>query len=435
MVSFPAAYGKRNDLLRYLYSILFYLALPFFFLRLLWRSRRNPGYRQRWSERLGFCPFQLGSCIWVHAVSVGETLAAVPLIKALLKEFPDIPIVVTNMTPTGAARTKAVFAQEARIYQAYIPYDLPGAIERFICRIHPQIAIIMETELWPNLFAGCQKHHIPIVITNARLSEKSALRYTYIPSLRRDMFSAIHHIAAQSSIDAERFITLGLPREKMTIAGNLKFDLELPIDLSEKSLTLREQLGKEQFIWIAASTHPGEEEIILAAHSAILKKYPSALLILVPRHPERFNQVAEMIKQQGFDVVRRSSGEQCNTQTTIYLGDTMGELLILYAVADVALVAGSFVKIGGHNMLEPAALHKPILTGPVLFNFAEISQMLLEAKGMIVVKNPEELALAIEKFVENKADRLTVGENAYQVVAANRGALQKQLQLIHAVLG
>ena len=406
--------------------------MPFVFLRLLWRSRRVPEYRKRWAERLGHCPYRLEKSIWVHAVSVGETLAAVPLIKALLQEFPQCPLVVTNMTPTGALRVKA--ALQETVKQVYVPYDVPKAVGLFLKRINPQIAIVMETELWPNLFASCHERHIPVVVLNARLSQQSARGYGYVPHLTRTIFTAIHHLAAQTAMDAERFIKLGLSPEKVTVTGNLKFDLELPADLSMRSEMLRNELGKERPIWIAASTHQGEEEIALAAHRLILKKYPSALLILVPRHPDRFAGVASLVKQQGFHVVRRSSSETCSLQTQVYLGDTMGELLLLYAAADVAFVAGSFAQVGGHNMLEPAALRKPIVTGPVLFNFVEISRMLVKAKGMIIVQNPEALAQEIERFFANQKYRDFTGGQAYQVVHANRGALQKQEEIVKAVL-
>jgi 3-deoxy-D-manno-octulosonic-acid transferase len=427
-----AALKRRNNFLRILYTLLFYLILPFVFLRLLWRSRQIPGYRQRWAERLGYCPYRLEKCIWVHAVSVGETIAAVPLIKVLLKEFPHLPLVVTNMTPTGAARVKAAFSD--KVLQVYIPYDLPGAVGRFLARINPQVGVIMETELWPNLLAACAQAHIPLVIANARLSEKSAKGYASIAGLTREMFLAIHSLAAQAQADAERFIALGLTTEKITVTGNLKFDLEPPSDLLASSEVLRNQLGKERLIWVAASTHPGEEEIVLAAHRLIIAKNPTALLILVPRHPNRFPTVAGMLEQQKFNVTKRSSGHACSAQTNVYLGDTMGELLLMYAAADVAFVAGSFAQVGGHNMLEPAVLHKPVITGPILFNFAEISQLLLDAQGMFVAQNAEELAAQVERFFADSLYRNRVGENAYKVVAANRGALMKQLQLITAIL-
>ena len=420
--------------MRYLYTVLFYWVLPFLFLRLLWRSRRNPDYRRRWKERLGFCPIKLEHCIWVHAVSVGETIAAVPLIKRLIKEFPEWPIVVTNMTPTGAARVKAAFNDSVR--QVYIPYDLPSAMNRFLQRIHPRVAILMEGELWPNLLAGCQKYQIPVVIANACLSQKSERGYALLGNMTRDMVGAIHKIAAAAPIDETRFLSLGAPPEKIVITGNLKFDLELPLDFSHKSELLHQDLrvNQERFIWIAASTHQGEEEIILAAHRLILKKYPSALLILVPRHPDRFNSVYEMTMQQKFNTERRSQNGICTAQTHIYLGDTMGELLLLYSVADVAFVGGSFVPIGGHNMLEPAVLHKPVVTGPFLFDFLEISELLLNAKAMVITKNTEDLAMVIKQFFADKNYRTITGENAHQVVEANRGALQKHLELIRAIL-
>jgi 3-deoxy-D-manno-octulosonic-acid transferase len=412
---------------RYLYSFLFYLATPFIFLRLLWRSRNAPDYRKRWLERLGFCPYLFNRCIWVHAVSVGETIAAIPLIKELKKRYPDIPLLVTNMTPTGAARVKAAFGDS--VMQTYIPYDLPGAVLRFLKRVNPIVAIIMETELWPNLFAICKAHDIPIMIANARLSEKSAQGYQRISLLTRNMLPAINMIAAQAPADAERFIALGMRAERVKVTGNLKFDLEIPHDLVVKSAALRQELGQDRLIWIAASTHQGEEEIVLAAHRLISEKIKNVLLILVPRHPERFDAMNTLAKQQGFQTARRSLKETCVASVNVYLSDTMGELLLMYSVADVAFVGGSFVPVGGHNMLEPAVLSKPILTGPYLFNFAEISAMLFAAEGMLKVENANQLAEAVIAFLSNADYRKKIGENAHHVVEANRGSLVKQVDL------
>jgi len=419
---------NEEKILRFLYTILFYLALPFIFLRLLWRSRRVPDNRKRWSERLGFCPFQLKECIWVHAVSVGESIAAIPLIKKLKIEYPYMPIVVTTMTVTGAARIQAIMGNE--VLHTLIPYDLPDAVARFLKRICPRIVIIMETELWPNLFAACKRRAIPIVIINARLSEKSMNGYKKIPVLTKKMLSAISAVASQGQQDAERFITLGILPDKVMVTGNIKFDLEIPDYVSIASPSLREQLGLGRFIWIAASTHPTEENSILSAHRLIQKNYPTALLILVPRHPDRFNTVASLCKQQDFTLIRRSENAICSLQTEIYLGDTMGELLLLYSVADVVFVAGSFADVGGHNMLEPAALHKPILSGPKLFNFAEISNMLLTGNAMRIVNQAEELAETIQTLFSATELRQQMGENAYQVIEKNRGALYRQIQLI-----
>lgn len=420
------------EVLRFFYTALFYLALPFILIRLFWRGRRNSDYCKRWIERLGFTSFKLDQCIWVHVVSVGETVAAIPLIKALQKQYQAIPIVVTNMTETGAARVKAALGES--VLHTFIPYDLPGAVARFLERIRPRVAVIMETELWPNLFAACKKRDIPIVVVNARLSAKSALGYQKIASLTREMLASVHGIAAQGSADAERFIALGLAKDKVTVTGNLKFDLELPDHLAMESAALRKLLGQDRLIWIAASTHAAEEEVVLAAHRLVKQKYPSALLILVPRHPNRFDAVARLCEEQNFVIARRSRGDVCSMQTDIYLGDTMGELLMLYSAADVALVGGSFVQVGGHNMLEPAALHKPILTGPILFNFSDISEMLLSANGMFMVKNADELAIQLQQWFADPELSRKIGENAFQVTKANRGALAKQVALIAVAL-
>lgn len=404
--------------MRYLYSFLMYLALPIMFLRLLWRSRALPEYRLHLSQRLGFCPHVLEKCIWIHAVSVGESIAAIPLIKALKTSYPHVPLLVTNMTPTGAARVKAALSQD--VLQAYIPYDFPDAVTRFLKRTNPLIAIVMETELWPNLFAACARRDIPIVIANARLSAKSAKGYQLAGALTQQMFTAIHSLASQGHADAERFIELGLSKEKVHITGNLKFDLELPQDLTLKAEALKAELGFNRLVWIAASTHPTEEEIILAAHKKILEKMPSALLILVPRHPNRFDMVAELVEQQGLRLARRSLSEACTPETNVYLGDTMGELLLMYSVCDVAFVAGSFAQIGGHNMLEAAALNKPIVTGPQLYNFAEISQMLLTSEGMIKVHDAQELSDVILRFFADEIYLKRVGSNAFKVVEEDR---------------
>ncbi|MEO8401169.1 MAG: lipid IV(A) 3-deoxy-D-manno-octulosonic acid transferase [Gammaproteobacteria bacterium] len=416
--------------MRYLYTVLFYLALPFVFLRLLWRSRRAPLYRQRWVERLGYCPHQLDQCIWVHAVSLGETIAAVPLIKQLKAKYPQSPVLVTNMTVTGSERVKAIFGES--VLNAYVPYDLPDMVARFIERVNPQVIVVMETELWPNLFAAAKRRRIPLVVTNARLSEKSAKGYRRVKSLAREMFTAITVLAAQGQSDADRFIDLGMPASRVKVTGSLKFDLELPADLETKGKILREALKDMRPIWIAASTHPGEDEIILAAHRVVRDTIKNALLILVPRHPERFDSVAAMIKENNLSVIRRSTGESCEIETAVYLGDTMGEMLLMFSACDVAFVAGSFVAIGGHNIIEPAALHKPVITGPYLFNFSEISDAMLAARGMIKVNNSDELANTLIKFFEDETVRQQTGENAFGVVEKNRGALQRQVALIDA---
>ena len=423
--------------MRYFYTFLFYLALPFIFIRLLWRGRQLPAYRKRLGERMGYYPFTLQKSIWVHAVSVGEVLAAIPLIKALKSRHPNTLFLVTTMTPTGADRVKVALGKS--VYHAYIPYDVPDAMSRFLKKMNPIVAIIMETELWPNLIASCNKKQIPICLVNARLSEKSAKGYARIAGLTRNMLQKINIIAAHGEKDAERFVQLGAPKDRISVTGNIKFDLELPQQLVDQSKEIREKLGRDRFIWIAASTHEGEEEKILAAHRLLLKKYPEALLILVPRHPDRFDAVMKLCEQSAFKTVRRSLSshsfcEEPLSEMNVYLGDTMGELLLLYGVSDVAFVGGSLVSRGGHNMLEPGALGKPILTGPYLFNFAEISELFVSANALIKVPDEKTLAEQLDRFIKNPDERTQTGKRALRVMDANRGALQKQLELIEKVL-
>lgn len=414
-------------IVRFLYTFLLLLALPYIFLRLLWKSRRSSAYRKRMAERLGIYPFKLEQCVWVHAVSVGETLAAIPLIKALQTHFAPLPIVVTTMTPTGAQRVKAMLGDS--VIHAYLPYDFPFAVAGFLRAAKPKVAVMMETELWPNLLAACHKRHIPVCVVNARLSEKSAQGYQKIAPLTRDMLRRITVIAAHGEADAKRFIALGATNNQLLITGNLKFDLEIPHDLIEKSRQLRNELGNERFIWVAASTHEGEEEQILAAHKMLRKINNKALLVLVPRHPERFDAIAKM-SAQSFVTARRSLQQTCTQDTAVYVGDTMGELLLMYAVSDVAFVGGSLIERGGHNLLEPAALGKPVISGTQLFNFAEISELFAAANALKKVTDAHALAAALIALMEQPGERKAMGMRAMQVVAENRGALQKQFDVI-----
>ena len=427
--SFLWSFG--NPLVRYLYTFLLYLAMPFIFLRLLWRSRKLRDYRLRWRERLGCYPFKMDRSLWVHAVSVGEVIAAIPLIKELQAQYPHYPMVVTTMTPTGAARVKAAFGES--VTHAYLPYDLPGALNRFLNAAHPVACIIMETELWPNLLAVCQLRGIPVCLTNARLSKKSARGYARIAPLTRSMLANVTHISACGQDDADRFADLGARREQMAVTGNLKFDLLIPEGLLEKASALRAKLGEDRFIWIAASTHEGEEDIILQAHRQVLDVDASALLILVPRHPDRFHQIAQLSASQ-FTTARRSANDVVSADTQVYLGDTMGEMLLLYGAADVAFVAGSLIPRGGHNILEPAAFAKPILSGPHVFNFAEICKMFARADALITVDNADTLAAALLRLMQQEDARLASGQRARAVMDANRGALAKQLQMIRQLI-
>lgn len=415
---------------RTLYTALFYLGLPLVAIRLWLRSRKAPAYAKRIGERfsLGLPAMQTGG-IWVHAVSVGESIAAAPMIRALLARYPQLPITVTCMTPTGSERIQALFANEPRIQHCYLPYDLPCAAARFLDRVQPKLAVIMETELWPNHIDQCARRGIPVALANARLSERSAKGYGRFARLTAPMLGQMSLFAVQTEAEAERFRQLGARPETVEVTGSIKFDLSIDPQLLERARALRQQWqAMERPVWIAASTHEGEDAVVLDAHRQLLASYPNALLILVPRHPERFNSVFELCQQQGFATVRRSSGEPVSATTSVLLGDTMGELLFLYALADSAFVGGSLVANGGHNLLEPAALAKPVISGPHLFNFLEIAAMLREAGALQEVDDAEGLAVAVQRLFELPRDAQKMAEAGLKVLKANQGALQRLLE-------
>lgn len=413
---------------RTLYTLLFHLGLPLVALRLFLRARKAPAYGQRINERFAFrLPAMRQGGIWVHAVSVGESIAAAPMVRALLKAYPDLPITLTCMTPTGSERIHALFADEPRIQHCYLPYDLPWAAGRFLDHVRPRLGIIMETELWPNHIHQCAKRGIPVALANARLSERSARGYGRFAKLTRPMLAEMSLIAVQTETEAARFLGLGARPECVQVTGSIKFDLKLDEQLLPRARQLRARWQAEHRpVWIAASTHDGEDAQVLQAHRQLLEAHGDALLILVPRHPERFNAVHELCRQQ-FDTVRRSSGEPVTATTRVLLGDTMGELLFLYALADIAFVGGSLVPTGGHNPLEPAALALPVITGPHVFNFLEISAMLREAGAMQSVDDTQALALTVQRLVELPKDAKRMGEAGRAVMQANQGALQRLL--------
>ncbi|MCB1919403.1 MAG: lipid IV(A) 3-deoxy-D-manno-octulosonic acid transferase [Candidatus Competibacteraceae bacterium] len=418
--------------MRLIYSGLLYLLLPLALLRLYWRGRHDPGHRQRWRERLGWVPPLPPGSLWIHAVSVGEVRAALPLIRALLDRRPEQPLLVTTTTLTGSRQVQETLGEHVR--HVYAPYDLPGVVRRFLRQTQPQLAIIMETELWPNLLRQCAMAGIPTLIANARLSERSARGYARIPELTASMLQDITLIAAQGEADAERFRVLGAPRVEVT--GNLKYDLKLPDDLLEQGQRLRrEYFGKPCPVWIAASTHNGEDEQILRAFAQVRSSWPNLLLVLTPRHPERFDSVAELCREQGFNVIRRSTRQTCKPDTAIFLGDSMGELLLLYAAADLAFVGGSLVPTGGHNVLEPALLGLPVLFGPCMFNFTEASERLLEAKAAWQITDAGELAVTIDWLLADPQQGRDAGQRGRQIVERHRGALAALLAHIEIGLG
>ncbi|PLY14726.1 MAG: 3-deoxy-D-manno-octulosonic acid transferase [Sedimenticola sp.] len=418
--------------MRRLYTILIYLGLPLILLRILWKSLRNPDYRLRISERFGIFPsLAADRSIWVHAVSVGEAQAAEPMIRWLLDQYPHTPVVVTTTTPTGSERVRALFGES--VFHVYFPYDIPLAIRGFLSRVRPLMLVMVETEIWPNLIEECHRNNIPTLLANARLSEKSARGYARLGSFTREIFGKIGLIAAQAPVDAERFLGLGVPHDRVRVTGSIKFDIKLNASLHEQAEVLRRSWGHRP-IWVAASTHEGEEEQILAAHNRILLAHTEALLVLVPRHPERFERVHALCVQQGFSVAKRYSMDHCGLDKTVLLGDTMGELMLFYATADAAFVGGSLVSTGGHNVLEPAALGVPVLFGPHMFNFSVISRLLLAENAAVQIANTQALAEVLVRWFSDASERTRIGENALRVVEANKGALERLVELIKELL-
>ena len=414
--------------MRLCYTLLWYLLMPFLFLHLWWLGARAPAYRGRWRERLALSYRQsLDGCVWVHAVSVGETLAAAPMIEALLQRYPDTPLLVTSSTPTGSEQVRALFG--ARVHHVYWPWDTPGVLSRFWRNFNPQLVILLETELWPNLIAAAAKRKVPVVLVNGRLSARSHRSYARLRGLMRPMLESLQALAVQTAVEAERFVDLGAAADRVAVTGNVKFDISLDDGRRRRAAQLREQLG-DRPVWIAASTHPGEDEVVLAAHARLRGQCPNALLILVPRHQERFDQVASLVAQQGLSVVRRSRDQLPDADAAVYLADTMGELLMLFGAADIAFVGGSLVSVGGHNLLEPALWSKPIITGPVLHNFTLIADLLDAADAHRVVRNEVELAELLLQLFGGAALRQQMGERAADVVQAHRGALVKLLTML-----
>lgn len=419
---------------RFFYSALFYLLIPLILIRLLWRSARAPAYRRRWPERFGYVPgidqAQTAKTIWVHSVSLGETLASVPMIRRLQQRYPEAQLVVTTMTPTGSACVKNTFGD--RVYHVYAPYDLPCAVNRFLRRVHPDLLIIMETELWPNLIHGCADQNIPVVLANARLSEKSARGYRRFAALTGPMLQCIDSVAVQHEEDGNRFLSLGLPAPQLAVIGNIKFDLTLDEPLRARAAQLRVQwqAGCRRPVLLVASTHRGEDDILLDAFERIRQQFPALLLVLVPRHPERFDDVTQRCLARGLNAVRRSSGKSPAETDQVLIGDTMGELLVFFGTCDIAFVGGSLVPTGGHNLIEPAAWQVPVLSGPHLFNFADVSRLLLEAGGMVICKDARSIADTVVELLGDPDAAARMGVAAKTVAEKNRGALDRLLTVI-----
>jgi 3-deoxy-D-manno-octulosonic-acid transferase len=425
--------------MRRLYTLLLYLALPFASLIILWRGLRAREYWHGGLARFGFGSLRAGGGIWVHAVSVGEVQVAAILIAALREREHGLEITLTVATPTGRARARALLpGLEVR----YAPYDLPGCIRRCLARLRPRLLIVIETELWPNLLHQVWRAGVPALIASARLSARSARIYQRLPGLMRAALAANVWVGAQTAADLERFAAIGVAPQRLLLAGNIKFDRTLPADIHERGALLRACYGAGRPVWVAGSTHAAEEPIVLQAHQQLRKREPRALLILAPRHPARFAAAAAAIAAQGFHCIRRSSmgtdtraDAVLDSSHEVLLLDSLGELLDFYAAADVAFVGGSLVPVGGHNLLEPAALGVPVLAGPEQFNSPDIARALSQQGALITVRDADELAAALARLLGDPDRRAIKGESARLAMDAHRGALGKLLRLIDTLMG
>lgn len=418
--------------MRGLYSLVIRVALPLSLYYLIWRGLRQREYFDRWSERFALYRGDgFDSCLWIHAVSVGEVNVAAPLVAALRERMPGSTILVTTTTPTGSARVRALWGDSVR--HVYLPYDLPGAVRNFLDHFQPRLALVMETEIWPNLFEELKARGVPLVIANARLSERSLRGYRPIARLVRGALSGVGVIAAQSDADALRYRKLGAPESAIQVTGNLKYDLPLPEGVGEQGRRWRETWG-DRPVWIAASTHPEEEEIVRQAHRLLQAQFPRALLLWAPRHPERFAAVAGDAARAGFKVASRRIEGLPRADTDIFVVDTLGELMAFFAASDVAFVGGSLQEIGGHNVLEPAALGVPALVGPHTFNFQEITDLLIAVGAVQRVDDAASLAKKLGEQFRHPAERIRRGDAGRSRIAVERGALARTLELLEPSL-
>lgn len=420
-------------MLRAVYSVLLYLFAPFALAATAARGLRDPLYRDRLPERLGFTELRFDAApIWIHAVSVGEVQAAAVLVRALGQRYPQRPILLTTATPTGAQRVRALFPETVR--HAYLPYDLPGAVRRFLERTAPSLAIIMEREIWPNLFRACSVRDVPILLASARMSDRSGRRHRRFAALFRHALACNVTIAAQTSADAERFRAIGIAPQAVHVTGNVKFDLQIPDEVRGSGARIRAEQFAHRPVWIAGSTHEREEDIVLDAHERVRAARNDALLLLVPRHPNRFDSVRSWLRGRNVKFASRSMHEPVTADTSVLLVDTLGELLSFYAAANVAFVGGSLVPVGGHNLLEPAALNRPIIVGPHNFNAADVAQMFVASGAAIQVASATELGDVVVELLTNAARRDRMIAQAHAILEANRGALERLLLLVQTLL-
>ncbi|MCX7034781.1 MAG: lipid IV(A) 3-deoxy-D-manno-octulosonic acid transferase [Arenimonas sp.] len=425
-------FGQR--LLLGLYSLVLHLAFPVTLYHLIWRGMRQREYLQRWPERYAWLDgkLDLHDTLWVHAVSVGEVLAARPLVDALLAAHPGRPVLVTTITPTGSERVRALWGD--RVQHVYLPYDLRSMVRRFLDRARPAIAVIVETEIWLNLYVECGRRGIPLVMVNARLSERSLRGYLPVQAMARLAMKAVTQVAAQSNADAARLARIGADPARIVVTGNLKYDLTLPDGVGAQAERWREAWGRTRPVWIAASTHPPEEDAVLEIHARLLDRHPDALLLWAPRHPERFAPVAESAAALGMRTATRRADTLPGPGTQVFVIDTLGELLRFFAAADVAFVGGSLCEVGGHNVLEPAALGVPSVVGPRTFNFAEVTRRLRDADALRQAPDAAAVGDAVLALLDDEATRARMGEAGRRQVSELSGALGRTLALIDGLL-
>ncbi|HAY95091.1 lipid IV(A) 3-deoxy-D-manno-octulosonic acid transferase [Shewanella sp.] len=417
---------------RFLYSTILYLLSPLLIVYLAFRAIKSPDYRGRWGERFGLTRLK-STDVLVHSVSMGETLAAIPLIRLIMQSHPELSITVTTTSPTGSAEVRKAFGDS--VQHCYLPFDLPWCVRRFLCQVSPKWCVIMETELWPNLVAVAAKRGVRLMLANARLSAKSTAQYAKRPKLSRPMLQRLDVIAVQTQVEAQRFIELGVSPDRVTVCGSLKFDLSITPERLANAKLLRQTWGRKTSpIWVAGSVHPGEFDAMLIAHRQLLAQWPDALLIIAPRHPEQFSAVAEVVASQGFELIRRSGNFPVTATTQVLVGDTMGELLTFYGAADQAFVGGTLINNGGHNPLEPVAMGVPVMVGPNHWDFAQITQMLADAGGLRVVASADELAANLIEYFAKPELRQQAVNAGLAVVEANRGALQQQYLLAQSLI-
>ena len=430
----PSARSPVQKLAFGCYQVLLTLLYPIVLLRLWWRGRREPAYQQRVDERLGFAPVDIPmGAVWLHSVSAGETNAIAPLVRELQQVYPQQPFLVTTMTPTGSAQVVGLLGD--KVAHCYAPYDFPWAVQRFYQRLQPRLLVLMETELWPNLINVAHQRQVPVVLVNGRLSERSARGYARISALTQPMLAQLSSVACQEPEHEQRFRALGANPAGVSTLGSIKFDKALPAEHQAQVFTLTQQWQlAQQWVWIAASTHPGEDEIVLAAHKQLLTIVPNAMLVLVPRHPVRADDVVALASQTQLRVAKQTAHASLTderiAQLQVLVADTMGQLQQLYGLAQVAFIGGSLVPMGGHDPIEAALCKLPMIMGPQRFNFTQVCERFEVAGALELAEDAQGLVALLRRWYQDEATRVEQGAAGAEVVSLNTGAQVRTFELL-----